>query len=138
MHVHLCTMIFSWYLMRPEEHLGIGITDGCQPPHGFGQLNSDPLSGQAMLTAAEPFLQPQFGNFLIGLFILYCYEFSLVLCVYVYMCGCMYLCVPLYMYGMYKCLSLSINSGQLLYNSQCFSSKSESHEEHGTSILSLS
>lgn len=59
--------------MRSEEHLGIGITDGCKPPHGFGQLNSDSLNGQAMLTAAEPSLQPQFGYFLIGLFILYCY-----------------------------------------------------------------
>ena len=34
------------------------ITDGCEPPCGFWELNSGPLEEQSVLLTAEPSLQP--------------------------------------------------------------------------------
>jgi hypothetical protein len=34
------------------------ITDGCEPPCGFWELNSGPLEEQSVLLTSEPSLQP--------------------------------------------------------------------------------
>ena len=34
------------------------ITDGCEPPCGYWELNSGPLEEQSVLLTAEPSLQP--------------------------------------------------------------------------------
>jgi hypothetical protein len=34
------------------------ITDGCEPPGGYWELNSGPLKEQPVLLTAEPSLQP--------------------------------------------------------------------------------
>jgi hypothetical protein len=36
------------------------ITDGCEPPCGFWELNSGPLKEQLVLLTTEPSLQPHF------------------------------------------------------------------------------
>ena len=40
------------------------ITDGCEPPCGYWELNSGPLEEQAMLLTTEPSLQPLEQGFL--------------------------------------------------------------------------
>jgi hypothetical protein len=37
---------------------GTGITDGCELPHGFWELNLGPLEEQPVLFTREPFLKP--------------------------------------------------------------------------------
>ena len=34
------------------------ITDGCEPPRGYWELNSGPLEEQSVLLTSEPSLQP--------------------------------------------------------------------------------
>ena len=40
------------------------ITDGCEPPCGCWELNSEPLEAQSVLLISEPPLQPQCLTFL--------------------------------------------------------------------------
>jgi hypothetical protein len=44
-------------LDTPEEGI-ICITDGCEPPCGCWELNSEPLEEQSVLLTSEPSLQP--------------------------------------------------------------------------------
>jgi len=43
----------------PEEGASDPITDGCEPPCGYWELNSGPLEEQSVLLTAEPSLQSQ-------------------------------------------------------------------------------
>jgi hypothetical protein len=57
--------ICDWYPQRPEEGVrspGIGVTDGCEPPCGYWELNLGPLE-QSVLLTTEPSLQPWFPLF---------------------------------------------------------------------------
>ena len=40
------------------------ITDGCEPPYGYWDLNSGSLEEQSVLLPAEPSLQPLFMSLL--------------------------------------------------------------------------
>lgn len=42
-HVH------AWCPRRPEEGIGTEVTNGCELPYGFGELNLDPLEEQPVL-----------------------------------------------------------------------------------------
>jgi hypothetical protein len=49
----------SWYQCRPEQGIrspGTGVTDSCDLPCGFWELN--PLEEHPVLLATEPSLQP--------------------------------------------------------------------------------
>ena len=46
--------------MRP---CGTGVTDGCEPPHGYWELNSGPLEEQPVLLITEPSFQPLHSGF---------------------------------------------------------------------------
>jgi hypothetical protein len=39
------------------------ITDGCEPPCGCWELNSEPIEEQSVLLTAEPSLQPHWSDF---------------------------------------------------------------------------
>jgi hypothetical protein len=43
------------YLRRPEgiKSLGVGVTDGCEPPCGSWELNQGPLKEQPMSITVE-------------------------------------------------------------------------------------
>jgi hypothetical protein len=46
------------FLQIPQKRASDFITDGCERPCGFWDLNSGPLEEQSVLLTAEPFLQP--------------------------------------------------------------------------------
>lgn len=53
MSVHL---LCAWCQQRPEEgvgFLGTRVTDGCEPPGGFWELDSRPLQEQQGFLSAE-------------------------------------------------------------------------------------
>jgi hypothetical protein len=52
------------YSDTPEEGIRSHAltTDGCEPPYGCWELNSEPLEEQSVLLTAEPSLQPQINN----------------------------------------------------------------------------
>jgi hypothetical protein len=52
---HTSTLLLS--SDAPEENID-PITDGCEPPYGFWELNSGPLEGQPVLLTTEPSPQP--------------------------------------------------------------------------------
>ena len=64
----ICLSISSmWYtiaVFRPtrRQHR-MPITDGCEPPSGFSELNSGPLEEQSVLLTAEPSLRAYFCVF---------------------------------------------------------------------------
>jgi len=48
-------------LQTHQKRASDPITDGCEPPRGFWDLNSGPLEEQSVLLTTEPSLQPQNG-----------------------------------------------------------------------------
>jgi hypothetical protein len=62
-------LVYYVYSVLPTcmpEHQKVAphlITDGCEPPCGYWELNSGPLEEQPMLLTAEPSLQAQINNF---------------------------------------------------------------------------
>ena len=44
----------------PQKGASDLITDGCEPPRGCWDLNSQPLEEQSVLLTAEPSLQPHY------------------------------------------------------------------------------
>jgi hypothetical protein len=53
---YVCEYIVS--VFRHQKRALDLITDGCEPPCGSWELNSEPLEEQSVLSAAEPSLQP--------------------------------------------------------------------------------
>ena len=82
----LCASIFCihaclWEIARSSE-TGIGVTDSCELPCGFWELNPSPLEEQPVLLTAEPSLQPSILSFksennffLLFLFLFVCFCF---------------------------------------------------------------
>lgn len=97
------------------------------------ELNWGTQDGQGVLLTVKPSLWLQLAYFFISFFITI--EFGFLGCVHVYICRCMYLYVPLYMYSMYTLLSVSIHSGQFLYSSLPYSAMPGSVDEHGANIF---
>jgi hypothetical protein len=64
--------VLSLSLDTPEEGFG-PVTDGCEPPCGIWDLNSEPLEEQSALLTTEPSLQPRKITLYVGLddFVLY-------------------------------------------------------------------
>lgn len=63
LHVCLCTLCMNG-LQRLEENIGAtgtGVTDRCEPPCAFWELNPAPLEKEPVLLAAEPSSHPQFS-----------------------------------------------------------------------------
>lgn len=59
MGMYICAPCVSQW--RPEEgvdSLGPGVTDVCELPYKYLDLNMGPLEKQTVLLTAEPFLQP--------------------------------------------------------------------------------
>lgn len=53
---NVCLHMQAWCPQWQEEAagaLGIGVTDGCEPPHGCWELNLGPLEEQSVLSPAE-------------------------------------------------------------------------------------
>jgi hypothetical protein len=50
-------------LRDPRRGHRIPITDGCEPPCGCWDLNSEPLEEQSVLLTTQPSLQPDFEIF---------------------------------------------------------------------------
>ena len=53
-------------LQTHQKRAWDSITDGCEPPGGCWELNSEPLEEQSMLLTTEPSLQPLKKNVLKG------------------------------------------------------------------------
>jgi hypothetical protein len=49
---------FMCPLLQTHKRASDPITDGCEPPCGFWELNSGPLEEQSVLLTVEPSLQP--------------------------------------------------------------------------------
>lgn len=60
--VFACMSLCTTCVQEPAEARspGTGVTDSCKLPHGWWELNPDPLQEQPVLLAPEPFLQPLF------------------------------------------------------------------------------
>jgi hypothetical protein len=54
----LCMCALSVCIPARQKRVSDPITDGCEPPCGFWELNSGPLEEQTVLLTAEPALQP--------------------------------------------------------------------------------
>jgi len=53
--------MLAWCMQRLQsdtELPGTGVTDGCEPPCGFWELNPSPLQEQQVLLISKPSLQP--------------------------------------------------------------------------------
>jgi hypothetical protein len=62
----LCIWVHYSCLQIHQKRESDPITDGCEPPCGFWELNSGPLEDQSVLLTAEPFLQSPEVAFLNG------------------------------------------------------------------------
>jgi hypothetical protein len=51
--------VHCYYLCTDQKRASDRITDGCEPPHGYWELNSRPLQEQSMLLTTEPPLSPK-------------------------------------------------------------------------------
>lgn len=57
-----CLSVHVWWLWRPDEGIRSAetrVTDDCEPPHGFWELNPRPLKKQPMLLTTELYLRYQ-------------------------------------------------------------------------------
>ena len=53
----------TWYPWRPEEGIrspATGVTDDCEPPYGFWELNAGPLKEHSVLLTTDPSLAPTY------------------------------------------------------------------------------
>lgn len=62
MYVHVCAVPTE--AKRKYQIHWNWVIGGCEPPHGYWDLNLGPLQGQPVILATEPWLQPPY--FFIG------------------------------------------------------------------------
>jgi hypothetical protein len=67
-HTHTHTHTHCSHLQTHQKRASDPITDGCEPPCGCWDLNSEPLEEQSVLLTAEPSLQSQYNDFKLGQF----------------------------------------------------------------------
>jgi hypothetical protein len=65
----LCIWVHCHCLQTHQKRALDSITDGCEPPCGFWEMNSGPLEEQPVFWTAEPTLQPPILFFSASIFI---------------------------------------------------------------------